>query len=85
MAALLPSRSWSCRFWSSLPQEKREDADFGRPVFPIAALFVAAEKHKQLVKLPDKYRSRGGGRGMTGGRRKELLRAGGGVSVSAYV
>ena len=40
------------QFWANLPAEKREAADFGRPVFPLVSLLLTAERHKLLVKIP---------------------------------
>ena len=53
--------TFKLQFWASLPEDRRPDADFSRPVFAVAAFYMTAEKHKHVVKPPPK---------------SELLRAG---------
>ena len=42
------------QFWASLHEDRRQDADFSRPVFALAALYMTAEKHKHIVQVPAK-------------------------------
>ena len=41
-------------FWASLTEERRDNADFSRPVFAVAAVILTAERHKAVVKIPDR-------------------------------
>ena len=42
------------KFWASLIEERREHADFSRPVFAVVAVILTAERHKAVVKVPDR-------------------------------
>jgi hypothetical protein len=46
--------NFKTQFWASLPEERRQYADFSRPVFAACALFITADKHKAIVKAPTK-------------------------------
>jgi hypothetical protein len=41
-------------FWASLVEERRDSADFSRPVFAVVAVLMTAERHKAVVKIPDR-------------------------------